>query len=144
AEEPSGRGEGIQGERTVTGTPERRPRPFRERLHVPADRSDVFERREVMMRNRLGVILGPAERLEPLRGPQMLLAAPRAWNLSVRDVAHQRVVEDVLALSAGGRPILAEEPAPVEGAEGAVHLIAIDGPDRGDPLRPERPADRRR
>ena len=59
-----------------------------------------------MVREHLGVVLGPAENLDPLRRVSVLLGALGAGDLSVRDVADERVGERELRLARDRRSAL--------------------------------------
>ena len=52
-----------------------------------------------MVRDHLGVVLGTAERLDPLGRLEMLLRPLRTRDLSVRDVADEYVLERELGLT---------------------------------------------
>ena len=60
-----------------------------------------------MVREHLGVILGPAEPPDPLSGEPMLLGSSRTRDLAVGHVSHEQVPERVFALSRDRRPALA-------------------------------------
>ena len=60
-----------------------------------------------MVREHLGVILGPAEPLDPLSGEPMLLGSSRTRDLAVGDISDEQVPERVFALARDRRPALA-------------------------------------
>ena len=99
--------EGIEGEGTVPCVPERDSRGLRQRLDVLAGRTRVLDRGRIVVSHHLRVVLGAAERLDPLCSGQVLVRALRTRDLLVRDVADERVPKDVLVLACDRAPPLA-------------------------------------
>ena len=83
-----------------------------------------------MVREHLGVILGPAEPLDPLSGEPMLLGSSRTRDLAVGHVSHEQVPEGVFALSRDRGPALATHELlplePVQGLLGSRPFYACD------------------
>jgi hypothetical protein len=70
------------------------------------------------MRQHLGVILGTAERIDPLRGTTVFVGAGGARDLPVGDVADQKVPEGVFLVVLDRRPPFASnEVLALEGME---------------------------
>ena len=65
-----------------------------------------IERREVVVREQLGVVRGTAERLDPLGCAPVLLHPCSPQDLPVGDIADELVPERELGLAGDGRPAL--------------------------------------
>ena len=79
-----------------------------------------------MVREHLGVVLGPAETLDPLRRVSVLLGTLGAGDLSVGDVANERVGERELRLALDrSAPLLAHERLALERVEGGSRLGGV-------------------
>ena len=105
--------------RAVASASERDPRPV---AHLDPQ---LVARRE-MVRDELGMIIGAAQRLDPVGRAHVLLASRRAWDLAVGDVADEHVPEHVLRLAADSRAALAaQDPLAVERVERFV--VRVDG-----------------
>ena len=90
------------------------------------------------MRERLGLVLGPAERLDPLGGQAMLLRPAPAGNLTVGHLADEQVPERVLALGGDGRaPLPADELTPFQSVQQRFHAVRIAAAERSDGPGPE-------
>src|SRR5438067_9654865 len=115
------------------------------------DRGDVetcgpreLERALVVMRDRLGVVFGTAERLDPLGGSPVLLRAISARDLAVRDVADERVLEGELALAGDRRATGAlDELLALERVQSSFER-SFAAANRYQPAEPEHLADYRR
>src|SRR4051794_24648886 len=89
----------VERQRSVTGFAQRALHPAGDRADVLARGTRKLECADVVVRDHLGLILCPAERFDPLRGPQMLLGSLSARDLSVRDVTDEQMLERVLGLA---------------------------------------------
>jgi hypothetical protein len=69
---------------------------------LPAGGTPEPQGLEVVVGERLGVILGAAECVDPRRRALVALGPGAAGDLAVRDVAHEQVAECVLLLAAHG------------------------------------------
>ena len=72
----------------------------------------VVEHRDVVMREELGKIVGPAELFEPVGDPAVLLSSLGPGNLLVRDLADESMPERVFSLAGDGAPALALDEFP--------------------------------
>ena len=73
------------------------------------------------MREHLGVVLAPAELLDPAGGEEVLLGPLGSRDLAVRDVPDEQVAERVLAVAVdGARPLAADELLPLERVQPAL------------------------
>ena len=107
---PGGRGEGVQREGAIPGALQRGPRPGRQSRRVLARGAGQFQRAQVMVGEHLGVILGPAQRLDPAGGVGVLVGAGSTRDLPIGDVAQQHVHERVLRFASDRRgPLAADE-----------------------------------
>jgi hypothetical protein len=135
-------GEGVERQRTVAGIAQGDPGARSERRGFLARGLGELERREVVVREHLGVILRAAERFDPLGGETMLRYPRRTRDLTVGDVSKQDVTERVLRLSLRGRVLIASNELPPLEPEHAL----LDGPavlrrHRSDGAAPEDSAD---
>ena len=89
-------------------------------------RLGVVEHRDVVMREELGEIIWPAQRLEPVRDPTVLFSTLRPRNLLVRDLTDERVPERVFRLAGDGAPALAlDELASLEAMERCFRRVPL-------------------
>ena len=100
-----------------------------------------------MVGQHLGAVLGALrrQRLDPAGRPPVLARAPRARDLLVGDVPHQRVGEGVLRLAQHDRVAL--PPQQLLSLQLVQHVLrrpALPLPDLGQRAEPERAADHRR
>ena len=90
------------------------------------------------MGEHLGVILGPAERFDPLGRQPVLLGPAAARYLTVRDVPNEDVEEEVLRLVLhGGASLAADEVLALEGVKVFLHLPPLEARDSCQPPGPE-------
>jgi hypothetical protein len=81
----------------------------------------------------LGVVFGTAERLDPLGDAAMLRSPVRAGNLTVGDVANERMGEGELALALdGGAPLATDESLSLERVKRRHDIITVP-PERPRP-----------
>ena len=102
------------------------------------------DRLEVVMREHLDAVFRAVarQRADPLRGEAVLVHAARARDLSVGDVADERVQERILGFARDGRAALAaDELLPLERVQRLVELELDTAADRGQPCGPEDLAD---
>src|SRR5437868_2117943 len=89
------------------------------------------------MGEQLGLVVGSAERLDPLGCEPVLVGTLGTWDLSIRDVANKHVVERVFRLSLdGGAPLAANELRPNQGTQTLLDgrpIRSVDGCQRGGP-----------
>jgi hypothetical protein len=90
------RGEGVQRIRALACIAQRHTRRSRQITEVAPCGACIVDRREIVVREHLGVILGTAERLDPLGGQPVFFGAISAWDLTVSNVAHEQMTECVL------------------------------------------------
>jgi hypothetical protein len=141
--EPAGRRERVQRKRAVAGLAES-PRRTEGDVFRQRDSGSLSElqRGHVVVREELGVILGTAERLDPLRGAEVLLGAGGARDLAVGDVPDEDVEERVLRVAGAGRASFpAEEVPPLEGVQLLLYGEPVAAGHECEPSRPERAAD---
>ena len=128
-----GGGERVQRERPGAGIAER---DQCSRLELGDVATCCLRQREggaPVVREHLGVVLRPAEALDPLGDATVLLDLVRAGDLAVRDVTHERVREGELALALDRRSSLApNEPLTFERVQ-RTHGLAIVTSQGADP-----------
>src|SRR2546421_3387380 len=88
---------------TIAGLSQDQSRALRQLGRRPAARLRELECREVVMSQRLRVVLGPPERFDPLGGTPMLLGAIRPRDLPICDVSNEEMKKGVLRLVGDGR-----------------------------------------
>src|SRR6266571_2403842 len=88
--------------RSIAGLTERSTCARSEPVDLLPRRSHKLERARIVMRDRFGVVVRTAERLDPLRGSDVLLGALGSRDLAVRDVADEQVLERKLRLALDG------------------------------------------
>src|SRR5207302_5200212 len=91
--------ERVQRRGTLAGFAERAARALGDRSDVHSRRPCELECIDVVMRDCLGVILRTTERLDPLGCAQMLLRSLGTWDLPVRNVADEQMLERELRFS---------------------------------------------
>ena len=112
--------------------------PRRQLARLLAGRARNLECRQVVMRDHLRVILGPAERFDPAGRPDVLLAAHQARDLGIGDVAQEQVEERVLRLVRDRRaPVPADELLALERVNLLFKSRRVRITERGDRARPE-------
>ena len=88
---------------------------------------EEIERAAIVVRDQLGVVVGPPQRLDPVDRRYVLARAGFAGDLAVRDLAHEHMAEGVLRLSRNGRPALAPDEAfALERMERRRRVLACD------------------
>ena len=92
----------VERQRSVARFAQCGSRATGDRAHVLAGCPRQLDCIDVVMRDHLGVVFRPSERLDPLRRSQMLLRTLRAGNLPVRDVTDEQMFERVLGLTLDG------------------------------------------
>src|SRR5581483_12403023 len=103
------------------------------------------ERRFVVVRDELGVVVGAAERLDPRSRVEMPRLTRRTRHLPVCDVADEHVPEGELRLAADRRPPLTPDQAlALERVQGVVARFPPDAGERRGGADPEDLADDRR
>ena len=107
--EARGGREGVERERAVARLARDGARPLGESAASRPARTRELERRQVVVREQLGVSSARPERLDPLRRAPVLLGPRGARDLAVGDVAHEHVPERVLALAGDRRAALAAD-----------------------------------
>ena len=81
--------ERVQRHRSISSFPKNDASPLRKVVDRKAAGTGELERRRVVMRERFGVVCGPSQGLDPLRGSLMLGDTLGARDLPVRHFAHQ-------------------------------------------------------
>ena len=99
----------LERRRTVSRLRQREPGPLVEAGVRGSRGTGVLECLLVVVRARLCVILGAAQRLDPLRGLSVLLGAPCPWDASIGHVTDEEVAEGVFGLPLDGRTALAQD-----------------------------------
>ena len=89
----------VQPVRSIAGGAHCEPRSCDELVVASTRCADELERGAPVVREHLGMVLGPAETLDPLRRVSVLLGTIGAGDLSVGDVANERVGERELRLA---------------------------------------------
>src|SRR5439155_18744166 len=85
-----------------------------------------LERTQVVVRDHLGVILGPAERLDPFGCKPMLVRPLPARNLPIRDVTDEQMLEGELGLACnGGATCAFDELLALEGVQPPFEFILV-------------------
>src|SRR5256885_1960183 len=96
-----------------------------------------LERAHVVIREQLGLVLSPTDRLNPFRHSTVLVSTFGTWDLPISDVSYEDMVERVFRLSFdGGAPFTANAVSPDEGAKTlfeSVPFEAVDGCQRRGP-----------
>ena len=115
---PRGGGVRVEGVGPVSRISEGTSRGVGKLAVVEAGGTRVVDCSHVVMREHLGVILGTAERIDPLRGTTVFVGAGGARDLPVGDVAYQQVPEGVFLVVLDRRPPFASnEVLALEGME---------------------------
>ena len=126
----------------IGGRTQRAARALGDAWKLPARGRGELERLEVVMGDRLGVVVGSPERLDPFRRRPVLVGAAGARDLRVGDVTDEQVPERVFALLAHRRaPLPADELLPLEGVQRLLGLRPVTVADPGDSPEPEDLAD---
>ena len=74
-----------------------------------------LERAHVVIREQLGLVLRPTDRLNPFRHSTVLVSTFGTWDLPISDVSYEDMVERVFRLPFdGGAPFTANEVSPDE------------------------------
>src|SRR2546423_4016342 len=97
--EPGRRPVGVKAEGAIPGLAQCRTRTVGDSGDVEPRRLRQIERADVVVGERLRVVLGPAERLDPLGRPPVALRSGRPRDLAVGDVSEQEMAERVLRLA---------------------------------------------
>ena len=105
----------VERERPVPGLAERVARSLRNRRVIASRGASQFQGGGPVVGEHLGVVFGTAERLDPLGDTAVLRSPVRAGNLTVGDVANERMGEGELALALdGGAPLATDESLSLE------------------------------
>ena len=116
--------EGVESNGAPSGVTQRRACATRQPADVETDQTCVLEGAHVVVREKLGPVLRPHARLEPLGGPLVPLSSGRAGDLPIRDVAHEDVPERVLLIALDrGAPVTSHELLAFERAQRVVHAL---------------------
>src|SRR5581483_11476429 len=136
-EEPLRCGAGVERGGALAGVAEGAPRGLTQLAAVQPGSLAKLERLQVVVREQLGLLGRPAERLDPLRRAAVQLRAQRTRDLPVRDVADEHVAERVLVLACDRRPARTlHELLPLERVQQLLGVPAsrsLDGGDRTEP-----------
>ena len=90
---------GIERCGAIASVSQRVPRRLAQAARVEPSRLGQLERLQVVMGEKLNLVVGPPERLDPGRHALMLPGPHRARDLPVGDVPYQHVAEAVLRLA---------------------------------------------
>jgi hypothetical protein len=134
----------VRGEpdRSQAGVVERLCRPLHEGGGILGRSTLAVERGEVVVGEQLAVVLGAAERVDPLSRTAMALGPTPAWNLVVGDVAKKLVAEGIFHVACdrrAARPL--NELPPHERLQKRFGVPARDAADRLECAGPEDLAD---
>src|SRR6186713_970518 len=117
--EPPRRLPRAQGVCAVAGFMQRQPRWSLERGRVRSRGPGELQSAGVVVREHLGMIVRPAELLDPLAGEPVLLGSAGTRNLAIGDISNEQVPEGVLALARHrGPPLATDELLPLEAVQG--------------------------
>ena len=89
----------VERERAIASRSQRSSRALDQLVVATTGRPDELECGAPVVGEHLGVILGPAQAVDPFGDRSVPLCAVGARDLAVRDVAHERVRERELALA---------------------------------------------
>jgi hypothetical protein len=113
-----------------------------ERTRIDPRRTRQLDRREIVVREQVGVVVRPAERLDPLGCDAMPFDPPGARDRAIGDIAQQDVPKGVLVLPRHGAAALAaDELPPFQLVEPFLELEPVAPGDRLEGGRPEDLAD---
>jgi hypothetical protein len=142
-----GRGERVQGQRTIPGVAQGDPGSLHELGRVGPRGQRVLVGREVVNRDHLGAVAAAvgAQGLEPGGDPSVELTAPATRDLVVGDIPHEDMAKRELRLALDGRVAHGrQELLPNEIAESCVHPSSGATLDLGEDSGPDDLADDRR
>ena len=106
------RTERVERRSAIPGPAKREPRSvLKLLLRCTSRRREQLERTAVVMGDQLGVIIRPAEGLDPLDCADVLVGARRTGDLPVRDFTHEHVPKRILELPGDSRPTLTADEA---------------------------------
>ena len=126
-------GEGVQSERSISRASKREARTVSKRQC-----GVKVECREIVVGDRLGVVVGPAQRLDPLRRDPVLLSSVGPRDLPVCDVSDEDVPERPLAVIRDRRGLrMRYELLPLECSKTFLDRPAVERGDGGEASRPE-------
>jgi hypothetical protein len=135
-------GERVQREGAVAGALECCRRGRGEHTHVDTGRARELERRRIVVGEQVAVVVGTAERFDPLGSAAVALGARGPRGRAVRDVPYQHMPERVLAFARDrAAPLPADELAALERMQPLFDGEALGPADRGECPRPEHFAD---
>src|SRR5439155_26318681 len=101
----------------------------------------ILQRRQVVVREQLGMVVGTPERFDPVRCQAVTLDTRSPGDLGIRDVANEQVSEDVFGLSSDRRSSFAtDELSALETVEPLFDLASLETGDVRERARPEHPA----
>ncbi len=128
----------MQRERAISGLSHRCQRDSGELARVEPGRSGEVERAHVVVREQLGVVICPSQRLDPARNTTVLVGPLCPWDRRIRRIADERVAERPFGLACNRRLVRApHQRLPLERTQMLLCRPAIVSAGGCDGARPE-------